>query len=141
MTLWPFGGDPSIPYKYDLAQHINLQQSQFGKPILVLYFGDLDPKGRQIPESAFYRIKQWCSCDFQARRVGLNPGDEVRYSIPEQPNKPGAYQWEALDDDAAGARIDGAMETVFDLEALVENRADAEEAVTTVKRALRDLSL
>ena len=66
-----------------------------------MYFGDYDPAGLTIPETSIGDIREWCMVNFEVVRCGLNPGDEVKYNIPENIDKPGCYQWEALNDLAA----------------------------------------
>ncbi len=105
ITLRPFGGDPSIPYKWQIAKELERAQQLYGHPIVILYFGDLDPKGLTIPESACRDIRDWCSVEFKFIRAGLNPGDELRYKIQENFDRPGTYQWEALNDSSAGELI------------------------------------
>lgn len=142
VELWPFGGDPSIPYKYELARHISYRYRTFGVPVVLLYFGDLDKKGMQIPESAFYRIREsWLfdSVDFTAYRVGLNWGDEIKYDIPEQPDKPGAYQWEALEDEYARELIASALDQVFDATALKDRSSIQSEWTNKVRSHLESL--
>ena len=107
ITLRPFGGDCSISFKWQIAKELEEKHEQYGTPVVILYFGDLDPKGLQIPESAVKDIRQWADIDFEFIRCGLNPGDEITYNIPENPDKPGTYQWEALSDEAARALIKG----------------------------------
>ena len=101
ITLRPFGGDPSIPYKWTIAKELERTAVVYELPIIILYFGDLDPKGLTIPENAVKDIRAWCNVEFEFIRAGLNPGDEVKYSIPENPDRPGTYQWEALNDETA----------------------------------------
>jgi hypothetical protein len=105
ITLRPFGGDASIYFKWKIAEELTEAAEKYNKPIVILYFGDLDPKGMQIPESAVKDIREWASVDFEFIRCGLNPGDEIRFNIPENPDKPGTYQWEALSDEAAQSLI------------------------------------
>lgn len=100
VTLVAFGGDPSIPYKWAAAKRLE-KRAETCKQIAILYFGDLDPKGLTIPENAAVDIRDWCAAPFEFIRCALNPGDEVTYNIPENPDKPGQYQWEALDDQTA----------------------------------------
>lgn len=101
ITLRPFGGDCSISFKWQIAKELEARHDQYKKPVVVLYFGDLDKKGLQIPESAVKDIGQWADIDFEFIRCGLNPGDEITYHIPPNPDKPGTYQWEALSDESA----------------------------------------
>lgn len=107
ITLRPFGGDASIPFKWKIARELADAFDRYGKPIVILYFGDMDKKGFQIPISAEKDIRQWSGVDFEFIRCGLNPGDEITFNIPENPDKPGSYQWEALTDAAARELITG----------------------------------
>ncbi len=109
ITLRPFGGDPSIPYKWKIAKELEQAAESYENPIVVLYFGDLDPKGMTIPESALTDIRAWCKADFEFIRAGLNPGHEIKYGLPENPDKPGTYQWEALGHEAAEELITQAV--------------------------------
>lgn len=129
VPLVPFGGDASIPLKNDIA-HLITDLSRKGKPVIVLYFGDLDPKGIQIPKSAFTDIRSWTSVDFEFIRVGLNSEHVSQYDIQENPMKPGDYQWEALNDEAASPLITSALDHYIDLKKIenirnIEERAEA----------------
>lgn len=107
ITLRPFGGDPSIYFKWQIAKELAEKFERYEKPIVILYFGDMDPKGFQIPISAVKDIRQWARVDFEFIRCGLNPGHEITFDIPENPDKPGTFQWEALTDEAARGLIKG----------------------------------
>jgi hypothetical protein len=72
VSLWPFSGAASIAYKKRLAKHIEWARWRFGLPVQILYFGDLDPAGEIIPETAFRHVRKWAKTDFTAYRVGLN---------------------------------------------------------------------
>jgi hypothetical protein len=96
----------------------------------VLYFGDLDKKGLQIPKSALTDIRKWTQVQFDYFRVGLNSKQVRLYKLPENPERPGQYQWEALDDEAARGLITGALDRFFDLDKIetirkIEERAEA----------------
>jgi len=114
VDLWPFGGMPSIEYKYRIAKRIESCAETYKKPVTVLYFGDYDPAGLTIPETSFNDIQKWCTVNFDFIRCGLNPGDEIKYNIPENPDHPGAYQWEALNDSAAREIITSAVNQYVD---------------------------
>ena len=123
VTLRPFGGDPSIPFKWATATHLREVRRRYGveKPIKILYFGDLDEKGVSIPMSALADIELWAGAmgvNFEFERVGLNEGDGERLGIEENFEKPGEYQWEALEDKDAKALIRGALEKYLDMDIL-----------------------
>ena len=48
LTLCPFGGQPSIPFKYRIAKYIERQHEKYAMDVVVLYFGDLDEAGVTI---------------------------------------------------------------------------------------------
>ena len=110
VSLQPFRGDCSIPIKWKLAKKLEQIAEKYGKPIEILYFGDYDKKGLQIFNSALKDIRQWCKTDFDVERIGLTIEQAQSMSIPENPNKPGTYQWEALNDEQAGQLIVNAVE-------------------------------
>ncbi len=133
VTLVPLKGDPSVAYKWEIAERFNEAAVSYpDKDLVILYFEDLDPKGMQIPLSAMADIDEWSEGSYiEFVRCGLNPGDEVTYAIPEKPEAPGRYQWEALDDIAAGNIITTSLAEYVDQDLFIE--VEAEEAKITAK--------
>lgn len=130
VDLVPFQGDPSIRHKWEIAQRLRALYEKYRKPIVILYFGDYDPKGLTIPQSALADIWPWIGhldgisdqllCDgrhnwktkddrFRFIRCGLNADQLDTLDIPENPERPGTYQWEALADHQARDLILGAV--------------------------------
>jgi hypothetical protein len=109
VTLRPFSGMPSISYKWTIAKELEGLAERYSKPIVILYFGDYDLAGMTIPETSINDIRGWCNVDFEVIRCGLNEGDAERYKIPENIDKPGSYQWEALSDATAKELITGSV--------------------------------
>lgn len=105
VTMVPFGGDASIAYKWEIAKRLEGRHEQYHKPIVILYFGDCDKKGFMIPESALNDIRDWCIVDFEFIRCGLTLEQAKKYRLPENPERLGQYQWEALSDEQAGELI------------------------------------
>jgi len=136
ITLRPFSGMPSIAYKWDIAKALERAAERYGLPIVVLYFGDLDKAGHTIPETSIGDIREWCSVDFDVVRGGLNPGDERRFNLPENPDKPGAYQWEALADAAARELIVGTMERFIDFGVKAQIESQEAEATERIRAEL-----
>lgn len=155
VPLLAFHGDVSIPEKWKAGQRLFERWRELRKPITVYYFGDLDPKGLEIPRSAWGDIRLWAfmaatergrdeADAFQGQvnfvRVGLNVGDEVTYSIPENPERPGTYQWEALGDDTAELLISQANEEL-DLDAFAAVEDEEKEAAERVRAHLDSLEV
>ncbi len=105
IVLRPLGGQPSIDYKYKIAKAL---EGYADKEIIILYFGDLDTAGELISEVVERDVRKWCDADFEFIRCGLTLAQARRYNVPENPEKPGEYQWEALPDEGARAIITAA---------------------------------
>lgn len=125
VPLIPFRGDASIEYKWRISKEIERLSRVYNKPVRILYYGDLDQKGEEIPENALRDIRKWCSIDFHYNHVGLKQEHVERWDLPENPEKHG-YQWEALDDAMAHELICGALDQYIDLSEIqkVINRED-----------------
>jgi hypothetical protein len=120
VELWPFRGDPSIPYKWSLAQRVRSLAD--GQDVVLLYAGDRDDKGEEICRNNIGYVLTWADCEnVRAYRVGLTQKQGKHYGLTDNPEKPGTYQWESLPDDAAGELITGALdEYAPDLDAVTE---------------------
>lgn len=138
IRLVPFGGDPSIPFKYEVAQKLAHSIRYFGKPATVLYFGDRDKHGEDMYYTAIDGPKgnrKWCSEDFDTEWCGLSLdqcGD-----VPENPEKPGDYQWEALTDQQAGDIITEAVSRYIDVDLVTKAATEAEEMADELEEKLR----
>lgn len=128
VTLRPFSGMPSISYKYSIAKALEEAARRYGKDIVILYFGDYDPMGLLIPETSTDDIREWCMADFEFVRCGLNAGDNVKYNIPENFEKPGAYQWEGLSDRAAAELIKSSVREYIDTDIITELESEGTKA-------------
>ncbi len=104
ITTRPFRGDYSVEKKYQAAKDL-LAMAKSGKSITILYFGDCDAKGKVIPFSALKDVKRWMGVHqshMQFHVVGLTVEQAHRYGLPENFERPGQWQWEALSDAQAG---------------------------------------
>jgi len=105
VSLIPFRGECSIPIKWQIAKKLENMHKKYQLPIKILYFGDCDQKGLEIFENALRDIKVWCHVEFAIERIGLTDQQAKTFNLPENPNKPGTYQWEALNNEQAGNLI------------------------------------
>jgi len=146
VTLRPFGGDPSIAYKWEAVQALERAAEKCDRGAIILYFGDWDQKGESIPTAAQDTIMHWqelgeCGVEFELVRVALNAGDGERYGLTENPERPGCYQWEALDDATARALITGAVSKYVDHDAMAEVTEREERATSAFRGHLAGCSL
>lgn len=102
VSLVPFRGDVSISLKWQIAKYLEqIHEDYPDKPIKILYFGDCDKKGSQIPKSALKDIKDWCTAPFDFEFVGLTLQQAQNFNLPTNPSRINQYQWEALSDEQA----------------------------------------
>lgn len=140
LPLLAFRGDVSIPQKWQVAERLAERCLSLGTPIRIYYFGDLDPKGLTIPESAWRDIYTWTlaiikkkgsagtayHADITFERVGINEDQVSVLDIPENPERPGTYQWEGLADTQAASLIERASDRLdfAAFESIEEDEAD-----------------
>jgi hypothetical protein len=108
--------------------------------VKIFYFGDCDQKGNQIDVSAFRDIERWCGVPFSLERVGLTLDQALRMGVPENPEKPGQYQWEALTDDQAESLIEIVRQQI-DWDAVEDIKAQEEQIEESVKAHLQQFQL
>ena len=126
IDLIPMGGTASIPYKWKMAKRLEAAADRYGKPIIILYFGDEDEAGHKIQEVIERDVSGWCSEPFKVVWCGLTMDQVRKYHIPENFEKKG-YQWEALPDEGAKEIITTAMEKYVDPDLINEVDEEAEE--------------
>jgi hypothetical protein len=136
ITLVPFGGDFTINPKWETARRLSAVAEKYGKPVQVFYFGDYDPKGLQILGSALKDIGAWCDVDFEIERVGLTLDQAVTMGVPENFEKPGQYQWEALTD-AQAASLIARVTDLIDRQLWEEIEREEAEAAGAVRELIR----
>ena len=142
INLRPMGGQPSIPFKYEIAQYLGAMERAYDLPIVILYFGDLDPAGDTISDTVERDVRKWCAADFKFISCGLTMEQVYQWDVPERPEKPGEYQWEALSDEGAEDIITTAVAEYVDLD-LQKRVVEAQKLATdqlkkTLKPVLKD---
>lgn len=115
IILRPFGGQYSIEKKWQAYEQIRHYNQQWpDKDVHILYFGDLDPNGKQIPETAVENIRAWGEVkgepvNFEFHRVGLLEEHIKKFNLPDNPDKLGEFQWEAMSADNRKQLVKDAM--------------------------------
>ena len=137
IPLIAFGGDASIPYKWEIAKSIDWLVMKYGKPIEVLYFGDADKKGMQICNSAFRDIHDWAEGLFNIHHCGLTTEQAEEFNLPSNPDKPGEYQWEALSQEQAKKINMTYIEKIQNQDKIEEIQNEEERILKDIKRRLK----
>lgn len=149
LPLLAFRGDISIPEKWRTAERLAERYKALGKPIHIYYFGDYDEKGLIIPLSALKDIGTWTASliinqgvDPQTaigvlnyHRVGINEEQIRELEIPENPERPGAYQWEALTDEQAQELI-ALANSPLNMDAFEKIKGEEEDVANRLKENL-----
>jgi len=78
--------------------------------------------------------------DFEFIRCGLNLDQVNLYNVPENPEKPGDYQWEALSDQAAREIITGSIGQYLRQDAIMEIELQERKAESWLKTQLENLA-
>jgi len=152
LPLLAFGGDVSIAAKWKTAQRLAERFKELNKPIHIFYFGDYDEKGLMIPESAWHDIYSWTAAlivkmgvdrseipnRLHLHRIGINEDQIESMNLPENPERPGTYQWEALNDDQAEELINQAN-GYLDLQAFEQVQDEEREITAMLKDKLKDI--
>ncbi len=161
VPLLAFRGDISIPAKWTAATRIADRWLELHLPVKVLYYGDLDPKGLTIPETAerdifrfvasaiYERVRDLDVMEREYRefgdgwefiRKGLNDDQIALYNIPENPERPGTYQWEGIEDATAQGLIEEAEELLNE-DAFLEVESQENGITQLFREHLDDLDL
>lgn len=136
IPLVPFGGSPSLPYKWETTMVVKKAHERYEKPVILLYFGDCDTYGERIYETALEDIKSWCPIEFEVEYCGLTLNQAKKYNVPENPDKPGQYQWEALTDEQAREIILSNVLKYQDYHKLKETLQEEKQLVNNWKEKL-----
>lgn len=123
VSLSPCKGYPSLTFLYEAAQRFRKADSQ-GKECVILYFGDYDPSGEDIPRSIEDNLYKM-GVNIEVKRISLLHDQVVEWDLPFAPAKRGdsrTANWDglgqveldAVDIDKLMEMCSDAIEDVFD---------------------------
>lgn len=80
-------GYPSLTFLHDISLRIIEAENQ-GKQPIILYFGDYDPSGEDIPRALRENlIDLGCNSDLEVRRICLHEYQVLNWGLPPAPTK------------------------------------------------------
>jgi hypothetical protein len=79
-------GYPSLTFLYELSERLRDAQS-VGKQPIILYFGDYDPSGEDIPRSIGENLQKFGIYDVEIRRIALMEQQVIEWKLPPAPAK------------------------------------------------------
>lgn len=141
VQLWPLGGKSSISHQFNLAGKVHHSIKDYERAVKILYFGDCDKDGLIVAESAMRHIRSWIGKPemFKAYHVGLTVEQAEHYNLPENPDKPGQYQWEALDHLQGGELIADALDKFCEKRLIEDKQTEINEWVEEKKQVITEL--
>ena len=98
VILAPCKGYPSLTFLNDAAERFKAAEDS-GKEIVILYFGDYDPSGEDIPRSVKENLLNDFNVDVELKRILLMEHQVVEMGLPPAPTKSGdtrAGAWDGL---------------------------------------------
>lgn len=149
VALNPCKGYPSLTYLNDASDRFDEAISE-GKNPIILYFGDYDPSGEDIPRSLKANLSRM-GTEVEVKRIALMEEQVLAWKLPPAPAKPtdsrtanwgglGQVELDAVEPRKLVKLVDKAIDKVFDnkiYEALCET--EAEERKTFVIRMKEEI--
>lgn len=141
-------GYPSLTFLNDLAQRF-LEAEENGKELIILYFGDYDPSGEDIPRSIQDNLSKDFGVEVEVRRIALMEAQVLEWNLPPAPAKDGdsrTANWgglgqvelDAVSPERLRELLEGAVDEIFDYSLFDELREQEEEERTQYVRELKE---
>lgn len=133
-------GYPSLTFLFELSER--LKEAQYnGKKVIILYFGDYDPSGEDIPRSIGENLEKFEVYDVEIRRIALMEHQVIEWKLPPAPAKEtdsrtanwdglGQVELDAVKPEKIINMLDDAINEIFDndkYEHLLERETDERE--------------
>ena len=145
-------GYPSLTFLYELSERLRDAQSE-GKQPIILYFGDYDPSGEDIPRSIGENLQKFGVYGVEIRRIALMEQQVIEWKLPPAPAKEtdsrtanwdglGQVELDAVKPEKLIAMLNDAINEIFDQELydeLLERESDEREQFQAeLKRYVED---
>lgn len=141
-------GYPSLTFLFDTAQRF-IEAINMGKKPIILYFGDYDPSGEDIPRSIAENLFRLGVDGLEVRRIALMEHQVVAWNLPHAPTKQGdsrTAKWTGLGQVELDAIMPNqlrdmcrtAIKEIFDNSLYTELKTQEREESVEYKRKLKD---
>jgi hypothetical protein len=149
VALNPCKGYPSLTFLYEAKRRFESALYNGKKP-LILYFGDYDCSGENIPETIINNLNRMGLEEIELKRIALMENQVIEWKLPPAPTKVSdtrAANWEglgqveldAVEPDKIINLLNTAIEDVFDDELYVDLiEQEVSERATFKSILLRD---
>lgn len=129
-------GYPSLTFVYDLYNRL-MQAQMTGKIPVIIYFGDYDPSGDDIPRAIVANLEKF-GLTVELRRIALNHEQVIAWKLPPAPTKEtdsrtanwsgiGQVELDAVKPEKLIQLLDDAVADIFDDDLYYDLRAEEKE--------------
>jgi hypothetical protein len=97
VALAPCKGYPSLTFLYEATKRFEAAEFA-GKRVVILYFGDYDASGEDIPRSIYENFKKF-GLEIEVKRIALKEEQVIEWNLPPAPTKSTdtrAANWDGL---------------------------------------------
>lgn len=147
VALNPCKGYPSITFLHDAKNRFEEAQDQ-GKTPVILYFGDYDPSGEDIPRSIEENLDRM-GCWVEVRRFALMENQVIAWGLPPAPTKLtdtrsgnwdglGQVELDAVEPKKIQELCNDAIESVFDHDHHEDLKAQEAVEIQQFRKIIRD---
>ena len=142
-------GYPSLTFLHDISLRIR-EASNNGKLPIILYFGDYDPSGEDIPRALKENLIQLgCPEELEVRRICLMEHQVIEWGLPPAPTKDtdsrsvhwtglGQVELDAVPPEKLMALLEGAIDGIFDYNLYDELQEREESEKTSFRADIKD---
>lgn len=142
-------GYPSLTFLHDISFRIKEAEYR-GKQPIILYFGDYDPSGEDIPRALCENLIQLgCNEELEVRRICLNEDQVIDWGLPPAPTKDtdsrsvhwtglGQVELDAVKPEKLMNLLQGAIDEIFDEELYDELKEREKREATMYRTELKE---
>lgn len=140
-------GYPSLTFLYEAEKRFSRAERDGKKPIII-YFGDYDPSGEDIPRSIEDNMKR-LGTDVEVRRIALMEDQVRKWHLPPAPAKDtdtrtanwngiGQVELDAVRPEKLMVLLQSAIEDIFDNDLYEELKATEEMEAVRYRKELKE---
>jgi len=140
-------GYPSLTFLFELSERLRDAQNE-GKQPIILYFGDYDPSGEDIPRSIGENLDKFGVYGVEIRRIALMEQQVIEWKLPPAPAKEtdsrtanwdglGQVELDAVKPEKLVALLNDAIGEIFDNDLYDELQATEDEERELFQTELR----
>ena len=141
-------GYPSLTFLHEASIRFK-QAEERGKQPVIIYFGDYDPSGEDIPRALKENLEALGCSTIEVRRVALNEDQVIQWKLPPAPTKAtdtrsvnwtgiGQVELDAVRPEKLMSLLESAIADIFDQDLYQELLDEEEEQRASYRKELKE---